>query len=301
MKKFVLASGALAATTITALLLGATPAVAQPDEFPDQAYALGASGLIDIPPTPYVRASDGEPVSDDLLSIGAEELGLSVSALTVAAEAGRAETSVADLQVAGLLTADVVRTSCVSGPDGPVGGIEIVNGSVLGTPLPRTPLPETEIDLSPVLNLRLNAQGRNSDGSLTVHGLQLILLPDGRDVPSDAPLEPAARPALDLVAGLLDVDLPADIGTAGELLEVLGPITDRQVVVVGHATCSDVDDSARPEPDTEPTPAADDEPEATEDSDEPDAELPDLETAPVGDLPWAPAPTVVTASLPVTG
>ena len=296
-----IAGGALAvaaAAVSTVMLLGATPALAQ-DQRADQAYALGAAGLLDIPPTPYVRSADGQQVTDEVLGLGghsgAVDAGLAVGALTVEAEAGRAESSVADLRLFPLLHADIVRTWC----DGGEAGLEIVGGSVLGQPLPDLPAPDTEIDLSPVLNLRLNAQARNVDGSLTVHGLQLVVLP-GADDDVDEPLAPADLAAVGLIGDVLGVDLPVDevvgLVTEGDLLDLLGPLAEPQVVVVGHATCSDVvtDASTLPVPGPGPVTDSPDTP-GSSSSDEPA----EVSVPAQGGL--APAPTVVTAYLPVTG
>ena len=84
------AAGVVAAAAATALVLGATPAVAQGDG--PSAYAFSASGLLDVDPVPAVQSTDGELVTDEL--IGAEAEGIVLGVLTAEVEAGRAQASV---------------------------------------------------------------------------------------------------------------------------------------------------------------------------------------------------------------
>ena len=58
-----------AVTSVTALLLGNTAAVAQEDKFPDYAFGIAASGALTIDPLPYVASKDGKFVGDQLLGV----------------------------------------------------------------------------------------------------------------------------------------------------------------------------------------------------------------------------------------
>lgn len=260
-----------AATAVTVLLLGSTAASAQ-ETRPDSAYGLAASGLVTINPTPYVE-SDGDPVSDELLGLGVGGIGARV--LTVEAGGGAAESKVTELEVLDLLKADLVRTYCDEG----TGGLQIVGGKVLGVSLPETPLSGQTIEVSPLLKLTLGEKTPNSDGSVTVTGIELSVLPDAQANRGEE-LTSEERQSLPLLGNLLGADLGQTAGTVGEVVDqlrgALGSALDVdgavQTVTVGSATCSPVDQ---------------DEPEADE---------------PTGDdVPEAPKPEIVKADLPVTG
>ncbi|HYH29958.1 MAG TPA: hypothetical protein VD903_06200, partial [Pseudonocardia sp.] len=104
-----------AVSAVTTLLLGATPALAQ-ESSTDYAYALEASGALDINPISLVESTDGALVSDELLSIGdvagKYEDDLSFGLLTAEAESHRAETAVKEVNLFNLLRADLIRTWC---------------------------------------------------------------------------------------------------------------------------------------------------------------------------------------------
>jgi hypothetical protein len=194
-KKIVGAGVAVAASA--ALLLAASPAFADEESFVDSAYAFSASGLLDIGPLPAgVESTDGEPVGKEVIGLGgrtsdAEANGIFVGVLNASAEAGRSEASVARVELLDILRADVIRTHCEDA-DPDLSGLQIINGTLLGQPLPKTPLPSTEINLSPLATATLNDQVRNADGSLTVTGVELKVLP-GRDDDVNETLETGPR------------------------------------------------------------------------------------------------------------
>ncbi|WP_300007440.1 choice-of-anchor P family protein [Pseudonocardia sp.] len=279
-------AGTVAATAVTALLLGASPAMADENGGYGSAYAIGATGLIPIEPMKFVE-SDGELVRDEVLAVGErtelEDAGIFVGVLNSAAEAGRAESSVLRLELLELLRADVVRTFC----DGDEGGVELVNGTLLGQKLPDTPLPETEINGSPLARVTLNDQVRNTDGSLTVTGLELTLLP-GRSDERNERLTAADQASLPLLGDLLGADLPTTLATENDVVEQLGLSRGGalQTITIGSATCAVADKDVDVDKDLDKDEDSDDEPVDEDTTDDDDS---------------APAPTVVEASLPVTG
>ena len=97
-----------AAAAATALLFGSTTAVAETPK--DWALGIAASGLLTIPPTPYVESVDGRQVEDQLLGLGdvlgPEEDDVAAGLLTAEARRGHAETSVAELKTGGV---DIIR------------------------------------------------------------------------------------------------------------------------------------------------------------------------------------------------
>jgi hypothetical protein len=286
-KKIVGAGVAVAASA--ALLLAASPAFADEESFVDSAYAFSASGLLDIGPLPAgVESTDGEPVGKEVIGLGertsdAEASGIFVGVLNASAEAGRSEASVARVELLDILRADVIRTHCEDA-DPDLSGLQIINGTLLGQPLPETPVPSTEINLSPLATVTLNDQVRNADGSLTVTGVELKVLP-GRDDDVNETLDAGDRAALPVLGDLLGVELPTTLLTEQDVLdELAGQLGDAgrtlQTVTIGSATCTERgDDDYSDEDDNGSDDDGDDDGATTE----------------------APAPTVVPAGLPVTG
>ncbi|GAA2545213.1 choice-of-anchor P family protein [Pseudonocardia hydrocarbonoxydans] len=297
--KKIVGAGATVAVGAT-LLFGVSPAFADDEEsFVDSAYAISASGLLDIDPLPAgVESVDGEPVSKEVLGLGertsdADADGIFVGVLNASAEAARSETSVARVELLDILRADLIRTYCEDA-DPDLSGLQIVNGTLLGQPLPETPVPNTEINLSPLATVVFNDQVRNADGSLTVTGAELKLLP-GRDDAVNETLDADDRAALPILGDALGVDLGTDLLTendvVSELTGALGGGLDEalQTVTIGVATCTEyVDDDGKDDEDFGDK--GDDGQDDADDAEETD----DADTE-------APAPTVVEASLPVTG
>lgn len=283
-----------------ALLFGASPAFADDEEsFVDSAYAISASGLLDIDPLPAgVESVDGEPVSKEVLGLGertsdAEADGIFVGVLNASAQAGRSEASVARVELLNILRADLIRTHCEDA-DPDLSGLQIVNGTLLGQPLPETPVPNTEINLSPLATVVFNDQVRNADGSLTVTGVELKVLP-GRGDAINETLDADDRAALPVLGDALGVDLGTDLLTendvVAELTGALGVDLDEalQTVTIGVATCTELVDDGKDDEDygDKGDDGSDDDADESDESDDDDTE--------------APAPTVVEASLPVTG
>lgn len=262
-----------AVTAVTALLLGSSAAVAAEQHGrPDSAYGISASGLVTVSPVPSVESRDGEPVSKKLVELGSVRRGLGAGVFSVDAQAGKAETSVAQLRLLGLLKADLVHTYCADAD----GGLDIVNGEVLGTKLPEHPLRDQVIDASPLVRVTLGDRTPHDDGALTVTGIELTLLPAGGD--GARALTSAEKAALPDLAGLLGTAAP-QAKTVGDVMKMVAahvPGIDSgrgaQTVTVGSATCNREDGP----------------------KDEPAADGDDA-------VPAAPAPAIVHANLPVTG
>lgn len=297
-KKLARAAAVGAVTSVTALLLGSTPAVAQEDDsFPNYALGLAASGLLKLDAMPYVE-SLGDLVTDQLTGLGdvlgEHEDALSLGVLTTEAEAGRALSTVTELNVLELLSADAVKTWCDDGE----GGLEILGGSVLGMGLPDTPASNTRLDLSPLLSVVLNKQARNADGSLTVEGIEVTLLPNATD--PNAALSEEELAALPGLSTLLGTPLNLGANTVGGVLDSINGAlgTDielgspLQSITIGAVNCTDGGGSG------------DDEGDGSGDEGEGDGDDEGDESGNGPDnsnLPAAPAPSVVAAALPVTG
>jgi hypothetical protein len=293
-----------AATAVTALLLGSTAAVAQ-EAASDSAYALSASGLLNIDPISYVESPDGNAAENQLAGIGdvlgEHQSAIGVGVLTAEARGGASETSVTKVNLLQLLRADLVHTYCEDGD----GGMEIVRGTLLGRDLPETPVPSQVLDVSPLVKLTLNDQVRHEDGSLTVTGIELTVLP-GAGENLDRVLTSDERAALPELTGLLGTELPA-VNTVGDVVNgvtsglgvQVDPSRPVQTITVGSATCSAGDDGDR-DGNGDGNGNGDDDGNGNGDDngdDNGDAGAAD-EVAAVG---TAPKPEVMDASLPVTG
>jgi hypothetical protein len=312
-KKLAGAAAVGAVTAVTTLLLGATPAFAQDsDSKGDSAFALSASGLLDINPISQVKSVDGKLVHDELLSIGdvagKYEDDLAFGLLTSEAESHRAETVVKEVNLLNILKADVIRTWCDNGE----GGLQIINGSVLGQKLPDTSVPGKDIDVSPLVKLSLNDQKRNTDGSLSVTGIKLTVLPAPEVADKEEKLSTQEKAALPVIGDLLGKELPVNTDTVGGLVGELGGLAtggDLQTITVGNATCqeggaaSGDDDSAGDDGKSSKDDDGDDDGKSSKDGDDDgDGDKGGKDDdSDVKSAGAAPAPSVVKAALPVTG
>jgi hypothetical protein len=308
-KKLAGAAAVGAVTAVTTLLLGATPAFAQDDDSAgDSAFALSASGVLDINPISDVKSADGTLVHDELLSIGdvagEYEDDISFGLLTSEAEANRSETVVKELNLLNILRADVIRTWCDNGE----GGLEIINGTVLGQSLPETAVPSEEVDLSPLVKLSLNGQKRGTDGSLSVTGIELTVLPGPEAADPDEELSSQEQAALPILGGLVGKDLTGGAGTVGDLVGQLGGSLaldgDLQKITIGSATCQEGDASGSN--DSVSDDGDDSDGSGSDDGDSNDSDGGDDDGSGNGNdsdvkADTAPAPSVVQAALPVTG
>ncbi|GAA2867060.1 hypothetical protein GCM10010472_25460 [Pseudonocardia halophobica] len=264
-----------AATAAAVLLLGSTAAAAEPS-VDSSASVFRTDGLLSISPSPYAESRDGEHDRQSVADVTALPLhgkpGIGLSALVAEAEGHRAEATVAKVNVLDVLKAEAFRTWC-DGADGGSAGVDLVNASILGTPV-KAPLEEERFDVSPLLRITLNQQDRDDD-SITVTGFTLTLVP-GQDRARDL-TDKEQEIAPDLV-GLVTGQLPdlrkTPLKTVDDLLRALSPKGDLLKITVGSATCAL---------------------EADEEHDEPAVKKHEPEPG------EAPRPEVVQKNLPVTG
>jgi hypothetical protein len=267
--KSLVVGAALSAAVVGALVAGVSSAAAgEPAAGLDAASGISASGAVPIKPVPAVSSTDGTPVQK---SLARSDLGAGV--YTVSAQQGRAEASVANLDIAGLARAGLVRTWCTDGQ----GGLEIVDGAVLGVPMPRSPIGNDTVAVSSLVKVELNHQIANDDGTLTVEGITLTVLPGASSASRllTGP-EKAALPGLDA----LGISVPTAATTVADVLSALP--SRGEPIVIGSATCGRLPQQKPVEDGT---------------VDGPD----DAPAAAVDSPPAAPKPKIVTAHLPVTG
>ena len=251
------AAGVGAATAVAALLLGTVSSSAA-DVPTSSAYGLAAQGLVPIDPTPQVQAP---PDGADALAELPSPLG--VGLLKVIAAGGTSSATAVDLNIADLVKAQIIKATCDNG----AGDVSILGGDIGGSALPSDPGVGEGLDLSPIANIVFNHQSDNDDGSLTVEGVRISVLPGGQvpeleiepdnleqlrslapnlNVPSmeqlqaeaqaeEAPAEEA--PAEELAAPTLE-DLLAQLAELNSGLEL--PIAEGDAlleIVISSATC----------------------------------------------------------------
>ncbi|MCE0766371.1 hypothetical protein LWC35_26215 [Pseudonocardia kujensis] len=229
-----------AATAAAVLLLGSTAASAEP-VVDSSAYVFRTDGLLSISPSPYAESRDGDHDRQSVADVTALPLhgkpGIGLSALVAEAEGHRAEATVAKVNLLDVLKAETFRTWC-DGADGGSAGVDLVNASILGTPV-KAPAEEQRFDVSPLLQVTLNQQDRDDD-SITVTGFTLTLLPN-RDDPKRPLNKEEQEVAPDLV-GLVTGQLPdlqkTPLRTVDDLLRALSPKGDLLKITVGSATCA---------------------------------------------------------------
>ena len=313
-KKLAGAAAVGAVTAVTTLLIGATPALAQESSKKDDAYALSVSGLLDIDPVSAVESKDGKLVHDELLALGdvagEYEDDLSFGLLTAEAQSQKATATVKEVNLFDILRADVVETWCDNGK----GGLNIVNGTLLGKKLPNTAVPSQDIDLSPIAKVELNSQKRGTDGSLSVTGIELTVLPSASGQ-LDQVLSPEDKAQLPVIGKLLGKNVDTGSSTVGDVVADLGlPLAadgDLLTVTVGYAHCqegaasggNDKDDDGKDDGDNNGKDDADKDDDGKSDKDDDGKSNggKDDKDSEVKSAGTAPAPSVVQAALPVTG
>ena len=163
--------GALAVPAALAATASATPA---PTPGVSWAYGVSAAGLVNIPQTPQVSSLKG-PRSRSLVELPANPL-VKLKALHTTATPGRSRASVVDLKVAqAALSAHLVTARCSAGQ----GTSHLVKASIAGRRLAADAAPNSTVTV-PVAGLGqvdvvLNKQTRNVDGSLTVTAIEVKL------------------------------------------------------------------------------------------------------------------------------
>ncbi|QFU90863.1 choice-of-anchor P family protein [Amycolatopsis sp. YIM 10] len=202
-------TGVLACSVAACLAFTASPAGAAPAE---SAYAIAASGLVKIPRTPSVSGPGQESLASVALPTSGPSL-VSAKALNAEVKPGHAQSSVAglSLDLATLpaaatlpgVSAEVIKADCRDGK----GSVSIANLKVGGkaVKLDQVP-PNTTVPLAPLLELVVNKQTKNDDGTLTVTAVSAKLLGQTQTLdiasatcaksPGDTP-EPPTKPGGD--------------------------------------------------------------------------------------------------------
>lgn len=173
--KYAAIAGVLAAPIATAASASATTAGGT-----SSAYGLSATGLLTIPQTPSVNSA-AAPHVKSVLSLPNNPL-VQLSVLKASATGGHAQASVVDLKVAqaaitktAVLTAKVITSKCDSG----AGSSKLVDVKLAGRTIQAGASPNSTITV-PVqgvagVQVTINKQVRNPNGSLTVTGLELAV------------------------------------------------------------------------------------------------------------------------------
>jgi hypothetical protein len=157
----------------------------------------------------------------------------------------------------------------------------------------------------------LNDQKRNTDGSLSVTGIKVTVLPAPEVADPNEKLDSAEKAALPVLGDLLGKELPVNTDTVGGLVGDLGGLAggDLQTITIGNATCqeggaaSGASDSADDGDNASGGSGSDDGDNANNSSggdDDGDASG-NGDDSDVKSATPAPAPSVVQAALPVTG
>ncbi|GAB2999958.1 choice-of-anchor P family protein [Amycolatopsis acidiphila] len=183
-------SALLVAGTVLAPTAGATTHTGGSDV--NSAFAISASGLLTIKPTPLVDDSDGysqESVARLQLPANLVDLRL----LNAQAGAGSARASIADLKVGlgvgrPLLTASAVEAQCGNGK----ASSSLAKAKIGDVKLDVAVPPNTAVKVPGVLSVELNKQVTHKDGSVTVtavsinvDGIQKIDLASATCAPGD--------------------------------------------------------------------------------------------------------------------
>ncbi|WP_156045346.1 choice-of-anchor P family protein [Herbidospora cretacea] len=210
---------AVSLAALTTLLAGTTSTAHASSETLN-AYGASITLPLGLRFRPAPEAEPGNPTAQIAsINIGTVSTGavaVEVEQNTaVGTESARASVDGLNAALLGVgLTAGSVRAECTAVAGQPAtGSTTLADAQVLGTPLNSSPAPGTTLRF-PLVEVRLNEQIPNSDGSLTVHGMRVRALsgdgdvilssatcgPATLDAPSDAPL--ASGAGLYLALGL---------------------------------------------------------------------------------------------------
>jgi hypothetical protein len=173
------------AGVLAAPLAAAAPASATSDGT-GSAFGISATGLVNIPQTPMVTSS-AQPTHKSLAELPNNPL-VQLSILRAQATPGHSEASVVDLKIAkvvpstklavspqAVLSAKIITARC----DGNAGSSKLVDVQLAGHSIQAGASPNSTITV-PVQGLggvqvTINKQVRNADGSLTVTALELAV------------------------------------------------------------------------------------------------------------------------------
>jgi hypothetical protein len=171
-------AGVLVAPAAAAAVL--VPASATGGASASSAFGVSATGLVNIPRTPAVTSAS-HPNSRSVVSIPGNPF-VKLSVIRTRAVPGHAEASVVDLHVAkaaispkAVLSAKVITATCDDG----VGSSKLVDVRLAGRAIQAGTSPNTTLTV-PVeglggVQVTVNKQVRNPDGTLTVTALELAV------------------------------------------------------------------------------------------------------------------------------
>lgn len=273
-----------AAIGATALLAGAASVVVvggatsgNAAGVPSSAYGITASGLIAIPPTPFVESTDGSLEEDSVVSIPVDGL-LDAGVINAAAENDHASASVASVDITGGLLQDAgldavltpVADLCdqlltpageLINPvlDGTSGLVEDLLGTV-GTVVTDGPLieqPEVLGDLTAICDTVRNlgdiitvgaveAECNDNTGNGTVAGLNILGLPV--TLPAGANQE-LADGALGALADVVNIKSNTQTTNADGTFTVTAleiSLLGQQTISIASATCGHVTNDVDP-------------------------------------------------------
>jgi hypothetical protein len=211
MRKHFVRYAAVAGALAAPLAVAATPASATTDGG-SSAFGLSATGLLSVPQTPAV-SSASTPHDKSLVKLPDNRL-VQLSVLRARAMGNRSEASVVDLKIAqaaisktAVLSAKLITSKCVDG----AGSSKLVDVKLAGHSIQAGASPNSTVTV-PVqgvggVQVTINKQVRNPNGSLTVTGLELAVralgkaqvidiasatcAPNGKTPPSTPPSHPS--------------------------------------------------------------------------------------------------------------
>lgn len=226
-----------AATAAAALLLGTMSGSATVQSTASaSAFGISARGAVPISPTPQAISP---PSADGRLLQVPPPLGL--GALTVSVGDYLSSAKAADLDlVNGVVKAGVVEAICDNG----VGKVSILSGNVAGSALPSSPGVGENVD-GGLIGVVANRQTTNADGTLTVDGLVISVLPGGNPAAAVSPRELSQLRTMAPVLGITVPEAATDVQDLFGRLQQLNPDmslplagTALQEIVISSATCA---------------------------------------------------------------
>ncbi|RLK54061.1 choice-of-anchor P family protein [Actinokineospora cianjurensis] len=193
------------------LVVGATPAVAEPGD--GTAFvAVGAISLLGQRTIvgPLALSSTNGPGQAQVASVdvsGVATAGVASSAASRDDETGvvHAEASLADVAVvlSGLGTIGAIKVTCDATQAGVSGTTSLADVALTGVTLPLDPAPNTVVGVPGIATITLNEQIRAADGTLTVGGVHLRLeaLGSGGDLVLGGAVCGVAAPPMPMASG----------------------------------------------------------------------------------------------------
>ncbi|MQA77850.1 MAG: hypothetical protein GEV10_05120 [Streptosporangiales bacterium] len=266
-----IAGAGLAASAGVALLFAAVNPAQAASSNPDSAYGVHVqlSGNDVIKKTPFVESTDGKLVKERTASIPArdwqptvalpiigDDAPMDVGALEVLAEKNHAEARIGNLNLGGDagITAELIEaTSENAVGSSKIVGLKIGNNDLSG--LAPSPAANTTIGVAGLLEITLNEQITNDDGSLTVNAVHVKVAPGITAPQLDQLLgQLSATGGLDASAGLTQLSeldgLSASVtgaleGLTGSSARSADPLAS---IVLASATSGDNGDDGGDDP-----------------------------------------------------